>query len=559
MSALLGYTHDEFVGKELFEIGLLKDAAASQEMVRKLRSGQQVRYEHLPLQGQFGKHQEVEVVANLYDENGHSVIQCNIRDITERKRSEETSARLVAIVDSSTDAIISKDLNGIIQSWNGGAEAIFGYTAAEVLGRSISLLIPTERLPEEQTILAQIARGLSVPHFETVRLRKNGSTVNISVAVSPISDKSGRIIGASKVARDIDQRKRGDEQKALLMAEINHRAKNLLAVVEAVARQSARSGDPGTFVARLAERIRGLAASHDLLVSSQWQGVEVCDLVEAQLAHFKDLIGTRVVIQGARTRITPAAAQGIGMALHELATNAGKYGALSNAEGRVLISWQLTSSTLPTFTMGWLEEGGPMVVAPDTRGLWSKGHRPDGGGSGRRDRRDRLSIPRVLVEIECTVCRHRRGGMGNALCIRCRTMNKHKGRILIVEDEPLVAWTLEEVLVDAGFVVVAIVGRVAKAMAVIKSIACDAAVVDANLAGESASPVAQALAERNLPYLVISGYSREQLPADFPVSHYLQKPCRQTEIIEALTDMVQLLPELPDPKGSKGHVPVRLG
>jgi PAS domain S-box-containing protein len=247
MTELLGYPHDQLVGKELYQIGLLRDEAASQEMMQKLKRTSQVRYEDLPLESQGGEHQEVEVVANLYDESGHSVIQCNIRDITERKRTEE--------------------------------------------------------------------------HVK------------------------------------------------MLMAEVNHRAKNLLAVVQAVAVQTAKHGDVATFVSRLSERIGGLAAGQDLLVSNQWQGVDVADLVKAQLAHFRDLIGKRVLLAGPTLRLIPDAAQGIGMALHELATNAAKYGALSNSEGTVRVTWQITADVPPRFVMSWLEDGGPKVVAPARGGF----------------------------------------------------------------------------------------------------------------------------------------------------------------------------------------------
>ena len=247
MTHMLGYAHSQLVGKELFEIGLFKDEAASQEMVRNLKRTSEVRYENLPLESQDGRHQEVEVVANLYDENGSPVIQCNIRDITERKRAEE--------------------------------------------------------------------------------------------------------------------------QVRLLNAEVNHRAKNLLAVVQAIAHQTAKYGDPATFAARLADRIDGLAAGQDLLVRNQWQGVEVADLVEAQLAHFKDLIGTRVLIEGPHARLTMTAAQGIGMALHELATNAAKYGALSNLDGQVHIAWRVSAAAKPAFSMSWLEDGGPKVATPTRKGF----------------------------------------------------------------------------------------------------------------------------------------------------------------------------------------------
>jgi PAS domain S-box-containing protein len=292
-----------------------------------------------------------------------------IFDITERKQAQEAVTRLAAIVESSQDAIVGKTLQGTITSWNRGAETIFGFAAEEMIGRSILRLIPPERQAEEIEINSRIARGESVRDFETVRLRKDGSTIELSVAVSPIKDASGTIVGVSKVARDITERKHIEEHNGLLMAEVNHRSMNLLAVVQAVAQQTARSGDPATFVEHLCERIGGLAASQYLLVKSQWRGIEVANLVEAQLAHFKDLIGTRVLLEGPPVRLTPAAAQGIGMALHELATNAAKYGALSNSEGRVRICWQVTAAQKPTFSMSWLEDGGPKVASPTRKGF----------------------------------------------------------------------------------------------------------------------------------------------------------------------------------------------
>jgi PAS domain S-box-containing protein len=288
-------------------------------------------------------------------------------ELTEQAQNAEAE-HLAAIVTSSVDAIISKDLQGIMLTFNRAAQRLFGYTAEEAVGRPVTLLIPPNRLDEESDILQRIGRGETISHFETVRQRKDGSLVDISLTISPIRDRGGRIIGAAKIARDITERKQVEQHNKLLMAEVNHRAKNLLGVVQAVARQTAKHSHPAIFVARLSERIAGLAASHDLLVTNQWKGVEVANLVEAQLAHFKDLIGKRVLLDGPPVRLTPAAAQGIGMALHELETNAAKYGALSNSQGRVRISWQVVAAQAPSFTMRWLEEGGPKVTAPNHTG-----------------------------------------------------------------------------------------------------------------------------------------------------------------------------------------------
>jgi len=290
-------------------------------------------------------------------------------ELTEQaQKAEAAAAQLAAIVSSSVDAIISKDLQGIIQTFNKGAQRLFGYTAEEAIGKPATLLIPPDRIDEEPGILERIGRGETIDHYETVGQRKDGSLIDISLTISPIRDPGGRVIGAAKIARDITERKQVEQHNKLLLAEVNHRAKNLLGVVQAVARQTAKYSDPAIFVARLSERISGLAASQDLLVKNQWQGVEVANLVEAQLAHIKDLIGTRVLLEGPPVRLTPAAAQGIGMALHELATNAVKYGALSNDDGRVHISWRVAAAQKPTFTMQWLEEGGPTVAAPSHNG-----------------------------------------------------------------------------------------------------------------------------------------------------------------------------------------------
>ena len=133
-------------------------------------------------------------------------------------KPDATSALLAAIIDSSDDAIVSKTLEGVISSWNRGAEKMFGYSAAEAIGQSIKLIIPLERHAEEDDVLAHIRRGEKIDHFETVRQAKDGRKVDISLTVSPVKDAQGRIIGASKVARDITPRKRADEDRERLAA-----------------------------------------------------------------------------------------------------------------------------------------------------------------------------------------------------------------------------------------------------------------------------------------------------------------------------------------------------
>lgn len=283
-------------------------------------------------------------------------------------KAEVAAAQLAAIVTSSSEAIISKDLQGIIRTFNKAAQRLFGYTEEEVIGKPVTMLIPADRVEEDRGILERIVRGETIEYFETVRLRKDGGLIDVSVAMSPIRDSSEHVVGVSKIARDITEQNRIEKHNKLLLAEVNHRALNLLAVVEAVVQQTACHGDPATFMLRMSERIQGLAASQDLLVKGQWQGVDVANLVHAQLAHFKDLVGTRVLLDGPPIRLKPAMAQAIGMALHELATNAAKYGALSNVEGQVRITWRSAANDT-AFFMSWVEEGGPSVVPPTRTGF----------------------------------------------------------------------------------------------------------------------------------------------------------------------------------------------
>jgi PAS domain S-box-containing protein len=281
------------------------------------------------------------------------------------RESREQFRWLASIVECSDDAIVSKNLDGIITSWNRGAERVFGYLAEEAIGKPITILIPPERHHEAGVILQRIRRGDRVDQYETIQRRKDGSLIDISLTASPVRGADGKVVGASVIARDITERKRSEEREHLLMREVNHRAKNMLSVVDAIARQTA-TRDPEHFVERFSERIQALSANQDLLIQNAWHGVEIEELVRAQLAPFADLLGSRIALSGSKLRLNAAAAQAIGLALHELSTNAGKYGALSKETGRLEIRWWTDGET---FTMCWTECEGPPVSAPQRCGF----------------------------------------------------------------------------------------------------------------------------------------------------------------------------------------------
>ncbi len=230
---LLGFSHREMVGKTVGELSPFKDIESNQIMLQRLQKTGYVRYEDLPLETRDGRKIAVEFVSNVYQAGDIKVIQCNVRDITERKAAEITVVRLAAIVESSDDAIIGKDPNGIITSWNKGAEKIFGYAASEMAGASLLRLIPADRHDEENQILGKIRRGESVQHFETLRQTKDGRLIDVSVTASPIKDAAGKVIGVSKVVRDITERRAAAEKIRQLNIELEQRVLERTAELQA--------------------------------------------------------------------------------------------------------------------------------------------------------------------------------------------------------------------------------------------------------------------------------------------------------------------------------------
>ena len=263
-------------------------------------------------------------------------------DITKRKRAEMAVGSLAAIVSSSDDAIIGVDTKGIITSWNGGAEALYGYGSDEVIGRSVTMLLPDDRSYEEQKILAQVGRGEHVDPYETIRRRKDGSNVDVSLSVSPVRDAEGRIVGASKIARDITSRKESDRLRRTLMNEMRHRLQNTLATVIAIARQTFRDLEGARAATQtFEERLQALSKGHSLLTREDWDSVKIIDVVAQSIAAHG---GERFEIGGPDLRLTPTSALGLTLVLHELSTNAAKYGALSDPSGRVMIHWEIEGS-----------------------------------------------------------------------------------------------------------------------------------------------------------------------------------------------------------------------
>jgi PAS domain S-box-containing protein len=311
----------------------------------------------------------------LCDASGTLVGAVNMLiDLSDRVSADQIRQHLASIVESSDDAIISKDFNGIITSWNKGAQQIFGYTAEEVIGKPVTILMPPDRYDEEREIIGRIRQGQRVDHYETIRQGKDGTLLNVSLTVSPMRNAEGRIIGASKIARNITERKQAEARQTLLTRELHHRTKNLFAVVQAVVSRSfAGKRTVEEAEAAVLDRLHSLAQTHMLLLEREWKGTDLLDLVRHEMRPF----ATRVSISGPTVMLNPQAAQNFALALHELTTNAAKYGALSVPSGRVDIDWSLDQSGEGTphagdrFTFQWQERDGPAIAQPVNRGFGS--------------------------------------------------------------------------------------------------------------------------------------------------------------------------------------------
>jgi PAS domain S-box-containing protein len=322
----------------------------------------------------------------LFDVSGTLIGAVNtLVDITERHEAEqrmrESEARyrgIAAIVESSEDAVLTKNLEGIITSWNSGATRLFGYTAEEAIGKPVTLLIPADRHDEEPTILARIRRGERTDHYETIRQRKDGSTVDISLTVSPVKDPKGRIIGASKIARDITERRRAEQQQRLLLREMDHRIKNLFALAGGVVAISARTATTAEELASaVRDRLMALAQAHALTLPVNSEGGRRIEqsttlhvLIKTILLPYEgrgDGHRARITISGPDIGLAGSLVTTFALLLHEFATNAAKYGALSKPAGHIEVTCVEADGQ---FAMTWRERGGPQIVNPtDSEGF----------------------------------------------------------------------------------------------------------------------------------------------------------------------------------------------
>jgi PAS domain S-box-containing protein len=351
--------------------------------------------------------------------------------------------------------------------------------------------------------------------------------------------EDGGLLRLNGVAVDITERKRAGERQVLLAREVDHRAKNTLAVVLSMLKLT-RAPSTEDYITTVEGRIQALAATHNLLSSTRWEGADLRKIVDEEMAPYIADHRQRIITEGPSVILLPSTAQAVALALHELATNAAKYGALSTDSGNLHLSWSIGTDAL---TLEWVESGGPRAAEPKSLGFGltivrSSIEEQFRGGVVYNWRDDglhcRLSIPRTQIHEPPAAAEPppppppRREGRAGWLSGK---------RLLVVEDEFLVGMFVGRILSGLGASIVGPYGRLADALAAAGSERFDGAVLDLNLHGESAEPLADRLSARGVPFLFITGYQREGLDQRYDHVPVLAKPIDATALNHALAKL----------------------
>ncbi len=377
MCKFLGYSEEELLARSALDVTHPDDRDASRELGERLVAGEsdvfdvEKRYVR-----KDGRPVWARVTVNVIRDAAGRPLRNTavIQDLNARKQAEHdlqaSKDRLQFALDAARLGSFRYDPLRRVFSGDARAQEIFDFAENEA---AIEEVVQRVHPDDVERFWAVGATALDPadpkPYANEYRLRRrNGEVRWVESRGRGYFEGSGpqrQVVSIVGTVQDITERKEREEKEHLLMREINHRAKNMLSVVDAIAHQTATK-NPDDFIERFSERIQALSANQDLLVRNEWKGVDMADLVRAQLAHFADLIGSRIAVQGPELRLNPASAQAVGLAVHELATNAGKYGALSTDRGRVDVRWRIDGDTL---TLSWTEREGPPVSAPKRRGF----------------------------------------------------------------------------------------------------------------------------------------------------------------------------------------------
>lgn len=368
-------------------------------------------------------------------------------------------------------------------------------------------------------------------------VRENGEARWCLITAVLAFDERGKPQRVSGVTIDTTDRKEAELKQALLAREVDHRARNALAVVQAIVRLG-RAKTTEEYINGVEGRVRALARSHELLSQSRWQGADIKRLVAEEFAPYQGGEGCRATLSGSAIILPPDKAQSVALIVHELATNAAKYGALSGGAGHVDLAWSLCDAKL---TLRWLETGGPRVSAPTTKGFGTKIIE----ASISRQRGDDATFSWLPEGLHCEIVlalSHRRETQTAVETLHDSELTENRLKILVVEDEGLVGALTSELIEQMGYAALGPCIDINEALAVMRRNHIDGAVLDVNLGGELVFPLAKALADRDIPLVFLTGYEKSAVADEFEVFPILQKPVAADELRAALALLLRPSP-----------------
>lgn len=549
--ALLGYSAEEYIGHQITEFHADKNAI--REILWRLRRGHKLNSYSARLRAKDGSIKYVEITSNAQFRDGQFVsTRCLTVDLTDARLAErrlrEQERQSQQLLDALPVGIYTTDADGRVTYCN--------KAAAELAGRRPEInqdkwcvtwrLYWPDGSPmplDECPMAVALQERRPVRGREVIAERPDGTRVPVIPFPTPLWDDDGKLVGAANMLVDISERKKAEETRELLIGELNHRVKNTLATVQAIAKQTLRhTSDPEKFVAGLTGRIQALARAHTLLAANAWKGTDVAALMREQIGAASN---ARVAWSGPAISLDPQTALNVALILHELATNARTFGALAASSGRLNIEWSLEVNGGRTLHLKWFESGSPAGERPSKRGFGTKLidqiARASGGDAhmvtNRTDGVDwdiRLALP-VEPEFDETALSSSdppSAGSNPDYAI----LQGH--RVLIIEDEPLIALELSQMLTDAGLEVAGIARTPAQAQHALNTLEYSAVVLDANLGGKKVDDLAAALARRHVPFTFVSGYSRESLPSAFRHKTLVAKPFTSRQVLNALVKVM---------------------
>lgn len=478
-----------------------------------------------------GEEFPIEASISQVDVGGERLATVILRDITERRAADDAAQdsrrRMEAIVESAMDALITIDEQHRVIVFNPAAERMFGVSAAEAVGTPIERFIP-EHLRAGHAAHIDRFKEMGATNRRmgalgaVSALRSNGEEFPVEASISHVQVGGARL--GTVILRDITERRANEAARDLLAREVDHRAKNALAVVQAVVSLT-RAATKDEFIDAVRGRISALGRAHSLLAQNRWQGGDLGQIVTDETQGYGR--EGQVRISGPRTSLRPSAVQPVGLLVHELATNAVKYGALSVEAGQVEAGWAILPDS--SLRLHWIERGGPAVGAPASKGFGSTLIREvvqrqlggalqiDWPGEGMQLA---ASIPAEAYRAHRSP---RLSSAGVQQAIEAADPGR-RGRLLVVEDEALIAMALANDLSKLGWDVVGPAASVDEARELLAVSRPDVAVLDINLAGEMVYPVADWLRNHGIPFVFCSGYEQLEPEGDYDHCPRVRKP-----------------------------------